>query len=78
MSNGLDTAITVALITAIASLIVGLIAGGIAYYNGGVKAAESQFDIEAFKSEVNNDLEHLKATLLHRQLISSTQWLVGS
>jgi len=68
-------AIATTLITAGASLAVGLIAAGFAVWNAS-KTNKNSFDIQDFKSATDRDLERLKAKLEHGQLISSTQWNV--
>jgi hypothetical protein len=69
MSDGLAAS----LITAGASLVVALGAGGLGLWNVS-KASKSALDIQDFKSGIDRDLERLKAMLEHGQLISSTQW----
>jgi hypothetical protein len=66
-------ALTASLITAGASLIVALVAGGLTLRNGS-KANKNERDIQEVKSGIDRDLERLKAKLEHGQLISSTQW----
>lgn len=64
---------TDASITAGASLIVALVAGGLTLRNGS-KANKNAVDIQEVKSGIDRDLERLKAKLEHGQLISSSQW----
>lgn len=64
---------TAALTTAITSLVVAVIAGGIALWNRR-KTNEQAVNIESLKSAFGKDLARLNAKLLHGQLISSTQW----
>lgn len=64
---------TASLITAGASLIVALIAGGIAVWNSS-KVKGNALVIQDVKSGIDRDLERLKAKLGHGQLINSTQW----
>jgi hypothetical protein len=66
-------AATAAFITAGASLIVALIAGGIALWNSS-KVNDNAVVIQDVKSGIDRDLERLKAKLEHGQLINSTQW----
>jgi hypothetical protein len=66
---------TASLITAGASLIVALVAGGLTLRNGS-KANKNAFDIQDLKGAVDRDLERLKAKLSHGQAVSSTQWNV--
>jgi hypothetical protein len=71
--QAMTDASTASLITASASLIVALVAGGIALWNSS-KVSENAVVIQDVKSGIDRDLERLKAKLEHGQLISSTQW----
>jgi hypothetical protein len=62
-----------ALITAAASLVTSLVAGGIALWSNN-KSNHNAIDIQNVQSGVDRDLERLKAKLGHGQVISSTQW----
>jgi hypothetical protein len=64
---------TASLITAGASLIMALVAGGIALWNSS-KVNDNAVVIQDVKSGIDRDLERLKAKLEHGQLINSTQW----
>ena len=64
---------TASLITAGTSLIVALVAGGIALWNSS-KVSDNAVVIQDVKSGIDRDMERLKAKLEHGQLISSTQW----
>jgi hypothetical protein len=65
--------VTVALITAGASLIVALLSGAFALWNSSKTNANS-LEIQNLKGAVDKDLERLKAKLSHGQIVSSTQW----
>jgi hypothetical protein len=60
-------------ITAGASLIVALVAGGFAIWNTS-RANVNATQMQDYKSAVDRDLARLNAKLTHGQLISSTQW----
>jgi hypothetical protein len=64
---------TVALIAAGGSLIVAVLSGLIALWNGNKTNANS-LDIQNLKGVIDEDLEKLKAKLSHGQIVSSTQW----
>ncbi len=65
--------VTAALITAIASLIVALISGGIALWNR--RRTDKNFDeVQRMKGAIDGDLERLRAKLSHGQNVSATQW----
>ena len=71
----MSDASTTSLITAVASLIVALVTGGLTQWNRS-KANKNAFDIQDLKGAVDSDLERLKAELSHGQAVSSTQWNV--
>lgn len=60
-------------ITAGVSLIVAVVAGGIALWNGR-KTNQASLKLQSLKGDVDRDLEKLKAKLSHGQIINSTQW----
>jgi len=64
---------TTALVAAGGSLIVAILSGLIALWNGNKTNANS-LDIQNLKGVIDEDLEKLKAKLLHGQTVSSTQW----
>jgi hypothetical protein len=64
---------TAAWITAGASFIVALTAGGFSWWNVS-KTNKNSFDIQDLKGAVDRDLERLRAKLSHGQVVSSTQW----
>jgi hypothetical protein len=65
--------VAVALITAIASLIVALIAGGIALWNRR-RTDKNIDDVQTMKGAMDRELERLRAKLSHGQNVSATQW----
>ena len=60
-------------ITAGASFFVAVVAGSFAFWNGR-KANQALFQLQRLKSDVDKDLEKLRAKLSHGQIINSTQW----
>jgi hypothetical protein len=66
-------AIAAVLITAVASLIVALIAGGMALWNRR-RTDQNSADIQSLKGAIDRDLERLRAKLAHGQNVSATQW----
>jgi hypothetical protein len=65
--------VAAAQITAIASLIVGLISGGIALWNR--RRTDKNIDeVQSMKGAIDRDLERLRAKLSHGQNVSATQW----
>jgi hypothetical protein len=65
--------VAVALITAIASLIVALISGGIALWNR-YRTDQNIDEVQSMKGAIDRDLERLRAKLSHGQNVSATQW----
>lgn len=70
---GMADAVTAALITAGASLVVALLSGGFSLWNRRSTDTNTR-DIHDLKGAVDRDLERLRAKLAHGQIISSTQW----
>jgi hypothetical protein len=66
-------AATGTLMTAVASLIVAILSGGIAWWNN-KKTETNSLEIQNLKGAIDIDLEKLKAKLSHGQIVSSTQW----
>jgi hypothetical protein len=65
--------VSAALITAIASLIVALISGGIALWSRR-RTDKNTAEIQSLKGAIDRDLERLRAKLAHGQNVSATQW----
>lgn len=66
-------AVTLALITSSASLVVAFLSGWFTRRNSR-KTDDNSLAIQDLKGAVDRDLERLKAKLSHGQLINSTQW----
>lgn len=66
-------AVTVALITAVVSLIVALTSGGVGVWNRR-RTDQNVDDIQSLKGAIDRDLERLRAKLAHGQTVSATQW----
>jgi hypothetical protein len=65
--------VTVALITAIPSLAIGLISGGIALWNNH-RTNKNTNELQSMRGSIDRDLEQLRAKLSHGQNVSATQW----
>jgi hypothetical protein len=65
--------VTAVSITAIASLFIALISGGIALWNNR-RTNKNTDEVQSMKGALDRDLERLRAKLSHGQNVSATQW----